>query len=46
MRQNFKILVLELKFSKTNRLVIGTCKPVSLSDITFTLEISNILTFY
>ena len=31
MRQDFKILVLELKFSKTNRLVIGTCKPASLS---------------
>ena len=46
MRQNFEILALELKLSKTNGLIIGTCKPPSLSDITFTSEIKNILTFY
>ena len=34
-----------MKLSKTNWLVIGTYKP-SLSDIVFTSEISNILTFY
>ena len=45
-RQNFEILVLELKLSKTSWLIIGTCKPPSLSDITFTSEIKNILTFY
>ena len=45
-RQNLEILVLELKLSKTNWLVIGTYKPPSLSDIAFTSEISNILTFY
>ena len=45
-RQELEILVLELKLSKTNWLVIGTCKPPSLSDIVFTSEISNILTFY
>ena len=44
-RQNLEILVLNLKLSKTNWLVIGTYKP-SLSDIAFTSEISNILTFY
>ena len=44
-RQNPEILVLELKLSKTNWLVIGTYKPPSLSDIAFTSEISNILTF-
>ena len=46
MRQNFEILALELKLSKTSGLIIGTCKPPSLSDITFTSEIKNILTFY
>ena len=46
MRQNFEILALELKLSKTYGLIIGTCKPPSLSDITFTSEIKNILTFY
>ena len=35
-----------MKLSKTNWLVIGTYKPHSLSDIAFTSEISNILTFY
>ena len=44
-RHDFEILVLELKLSKTNWLVIGTYKPPS-SDITFTSKISNILTFY
>ena len=46
MRQDFEILTLESKLSKTNWLIIGTCKPPSLSDITFTSEIKNILTFY
>ena len=45
-RQNLEILVLELKLSKTNWLVIGTYKPPSPSDIAFTSEISNILAFY
>ena len=45
-RQNLDILVLELKLSKTNWLVIRTYKPPSLSDIAFTSEISKILTFY
>ena len=44
-RQDFEILALELKLSKTNGLIIGTCKPPSLSDITYTSEIKNILTF-
>ena len=35
-----------MKLSKTNWLVIVTYKPPSLSDIVFTSEISNILTFY
>ena len=35
-----------MKLSITNWLVIGTYKPPSLSDIAFTSEISNILTFY
>ena len=35
-----------MKLSKTKWLVISTYKPPSLSDITFTSEISNILTFY
>ena len=46
MPQDFEILILELKLSKTNWLVIGTYKPPSLSDIIFTSEIRNILTFY
>ena len=46
MRQDLEFLVLELKLSKTNWLVICTYKPLSLSDIAFTSEISNILTFY
>ena len=45
-RQDLEILVLELKLSKTNWLVIGTYKSSSLTDITFTSETSNILTFY
>ena len=45
-RQDLEILVLELKLSRTNWLVIGIYKPPSLSDIVFTSEISNILTFY
>ena len=45
-RQDLEILVLELKRSKTDRLVIGAYKPPSLSDIAFTPEISNIQTFY
>ena len=46
MHQDLELLVLELKLSKTNRLVTGACKTPSLSDITFTSDISNILTFY
>ena len=42
MRQDFEIL----KLLKTNWLIIGTNKPPSLSDITCTSEIKNILTFY
>ena len=45
-RQHLEILVLDLKLSKTNWLVIGPYKPPSLSDIAFTSEIRNILTFY
>ena len=45
-RQDLEILVLELKLSKTNWLVIGSYKPPSLSDIAFKSEINNILTFY
>ena len=44
--QDLEILVLELKLSKTNWLVVGAYKPPSLNDIAFTSEISNILTFY
>ena len=44
--ENLEILVLELKPSKTNRLVIGTYKPPSLSDIAFKHKISSILTFF
>ena len=46
MRQDLETLVLELKLSKTSWLVIGSYKPPSLSDITFTSKIRNILTFY
>ena len=46
MCQDLEVLVLESKLSKTNELVIGTYKPPSLSDIPFTSEIRNILTFY
>ena len=46
MHQDFQILALKLKFSKTNWLIISTYKPPSLSNITFRLEIKNILTFY
>ena len=42
MRQDFEIL----KLSKTSQLIIGTNEPPSLSDITFTSEIKNVLTFY
>ena len=42
MRQDFEIL----KLLKTNWLIIGTNKPPSLSDIIFTSEIKNVLTFY
>ena len=42
MRQDFQIL----KLLKTNWLIIGTNKPPSLSDITFTSEIKNVLTLY
>ena len=44
-RQDVEILTLELKLFKTNMLVIGTYKSFSLSDITFTSGISNILEF-
>ena len=46
MCQDLEILALELKLSKTNWLIIGTYKPPSLRDITFTSEIKNILSFY
>ena len=46
MHQKFEILVLELKFSEFNWLIIGSYKPRSLNDSTFTLEIRNNLTFY
>ena len=39
MCQDLQILVLELKLSKTDWLVIDTYKPASLSDIAFTSEI-------
>ena len=42
MRQDFEIR----RFLKTNWLIIGTNKPPSLTDITFTSEIKNVLTFY
>ena len=44
--QDLEILLLELKLYKISWLVIGTYKPPWLSDITFTSEISDILTFY
>ena len=40
--QDFEIVTL----LKANWLIIGTNKPLSLSDITFTSEIKNALTFY
>ena len=43
MRQDFEILTLELKFSKTNWLIISTNKPPSLGDITFTSKIKKTL---
>ena len=46
MHPDFEILALELKLSKTNRLIISTYKPSSLSGITLTSQIKNILTFY
>ena len=46
MHQDLEILVLELKLSKTNWLVIGTYKFPSLSDIIFTLEIRKTLAVY
>ena len=46
MCHDFEILALELKLLKTNWLIIGTYKHPSLSDIIFTIEIKNILTFY
>ena len=46
MCHDFEILALELKLLKTNWLIIGTYKRPSLSDIIFTIEIKNILTFY
>ena len=46
MHPDFEILALELKLSKTNRLIIGTYKPPSLSGITLASQIKNILTFY
>ena len=42
MRQDFEIL----KLLKTKWVIIGTNKSPSLSDITFTSEIKNVLTFY
>ena len=42
MRQDFEIL----KLLESNWLIIATNKPPSLSDITFTSEIKNVLTFY
>ena len=41
MHQKSEILVLELKFSEFNWLIIGSYKPRSLNDSTFTLEIRN-----
>ena len=46
MRQDFEVLDLELKLLKMNWLIVGTYKPPSLSDLTFTSEVKNILTFY
>ena len=44
MRQDFEILALKLKISKTNRLIISTYKPPSL-NVTFSSEIKNIVKF-
>ena len=44
--QEVFLVALELKLSKTNWLIVGTDKPPSLSNITFTSEIESILTFY
>ena len=46
MRPDFVILALDLKFSKTNWLIISTHKPPSLSEITITSKIKKTLTFY
>ena len=43
---NCKLLTNYPKLSKTNWLIIGNYERPSLSDITFTSEIKNILTFY
>ena len=43
MRQDFEILALELKFLKTNWLIISTLKSPSLGDITFTSKIKETL---
>ena len=43
MRQDFEILTLELKFSKTNWVIISNHKPSSLSDITCTSKIKKTL---
>ena len=43
---NCKLLTNYPKLSKTNWLITGNYEPPSLSDITFTSEIKNILTFY
>ena len=44
MRQDFEILALKLKISKTNRLIISTYKPPSL-NVTFSSETKNIVKF-
>ena len=44
MRKDLEILVLELKLSKTNWLVIDAYKLPPLSDIAFTSKFSNSLT--
>ena len=46
MCQDPEILVLEMKLSKINWLIIGTYKPSSLNNFTFTSEITNIRTLY
>ena len=40
-----EILVLELKDSKINRLIIGTCKPSSFSDIIYKSGINTVVDF-